>query len=50
MTDYKPIARENATELVICPICSAVVFDRTEARDHHLAWHAAQDAYARAQR
>lgn len=37
--EYKKVEPLNATNVVICPECSALVHDNQTSREHHAAWH-----------
>lgn len=37
--DYVTIPTQDAADLAMCPVCSAVIFDRPSHRDNHTAWH-----------
>jgi hypothetical protein len=36
---YQRLAAENASDVVICKLCSALVYNKRPSREHHLAWH-----------
>jgi hypothetical protein len=36
---WQVLAAENASDVIICTICSALVYNKARSRDHHAAWH-----------
>jgi hypothetical protein len=36
---WQRLPTENATNVTICKLCSALVYNKASSRDHHAAWH-----------
>ena len=36
---WQRLPAENASDVVICTLCSALVYNKAASRDHHAAWH-----------
>jgi len=36
---WQRLAAENASDVTICKICSALVYNKEQSRNHHAAWH-----------
>jgi hypothetical protein len=36
---YQTLAPANASDVVLCGLCSAPVYKQAPSRAHHLAWH-----------
>jgi hypothetical protein len=36
---YQTIAPANTSDVVLCGLCSALVYNKAPSRAHHLAWH-----------
>ena len=36
---WQRLAAENVTDVVMCALCSSLVYNKATSRDHHTAWH-----------
>ncbi len=36
---WQRLSVENATDVIICKLCSALVYNKLPSRAHHAAWH-----------
>lgn len=36
---WQRLAAENAKDVVICKVCSTLVYNKASSRAHHAAWH-----------
>jgi hypothetical protein len=36
---WQRLPAENARDVAICKLCSALVYNKKPSRDHHVAWH-----------